>query len=242
MTIDRFKKDTGLEALTVKEKAELIVYYNQEKDNFLTLEELMVEFAKFGLNTPKNSRLREYLSKSKTVVRHADRKRYRIDSRQISNLRSKYPIDSLSTEASPIDHSILPPEIYHGSRGYVVKLANQINVSYEVAAYDGCAVLMRRLLEVLLVTLYEKEKIRQEIESDQQGSLKNLSAIIQDTLSNKRFDLSKPSRDVIDNYRVIGNLSAHRIQYNYNRSEIDKIKGDYRVLIEELLYKSGLKK
>ena len=71
---------------------------------------------------------------------------------------------------------------------------------------------------------------------------KNLSFIINDILQNKRFSLSKEVLSVLDKFRMLGNLSAHKIQYNAKKIYIDEIKILYRVTIEELLYLSEIKK
>jgi len=47
--------------------------------------------------------------------------------------------------------TILPEPDYQGTRGYIESLAKQINASYEHNIFDGCAVLMRRLFEILLI-------------------------------------------------------------------------------------------
>jgi hypothetical protein len=243
MTESSFSKLYKLAGLTVKEKAELIVYYLQESSNMNpTLEELYDGFIDFGFLKPNRSRLKNYLSSSKLVVKTSDRKFYRINPRHLDELKLKYPVNAMIQEAMTEKFEVLPPDLYNDSRGYVKKLANQINVSYETAVFDGCAMLMRRLLEVLLISSYIKHGIVNSIKNPSGDGYKVLSYIIQDTLSNRLFDLSKGSRDTIDKFRIMGNLSAHRIEYNCTLSELNKVKSDYRVLIEELLYKSGLKK
>ncbi len=41
---------------------------------------------------------------------------------------------------------------------------------------------------------------------------------------------------------IFGNYAAHRIEYNTTKKDLDEIKVKYRVILEELYYKSGLKK
>lgn len=45
-----------------------------------------------------------------------------------------------------------------------------------------------------------------------------------------------------DVFRQLGNFSAHKIQYNANRKDIDNVQLRYRVTIEDLLYAAGIKK
>ena len=44
-----------------------------------------------------------------------------------------------------------------------------------------------------------------------------------------------------DRFRMLGNLSAHKIQYNAKKAYIDEVITLYRVAIEELLYISKIK-
>ena len=71
---------------------------------------------------------------------------------------------------------------------------------------------------------------------------KNLSYIINYTNSTKPFRLSKEVIEILDDFRQIGNFSAHKIQYNSKRKDIDNVKLKYRLTIEELLYTSKIKK
>ena len=135
----------------------------------------------------------------------------------------------------------IPKILYEETRGYIECLCKQINASYEYNIYDGCAILMRRLLEILLIHSYEaigKIGLIQEAS----GEYKGLSYIINYTLSNKPFSLAKESQELLDTFRQLGNFSAHKIQYNAKRKYIDDVKVVYRLTMEELLYISKMKK
>ena len=100
---------------------------------------------------------------------------------------------------------------------------------------------MRRLIEILLILSYRHHSIETQIE-DPTGGFKSLSKIIGDAKTNKTLGLSKPTKECIDEFRILGNFSAHRIEYNCKRGDIEKIRLDYRATVEELLYKAGIKK
>ena len=62
------------------------------------------------------------------------------------------------------DHQhVLPTSVVRNTRGYLEKVANQINGCYERAWYDACAVMIRRLIETLIIEVYEHYKIAQNI-------------------------------------------------------------------------------
>ena len=98
---------------------------------------------------------------------------------------------------------------------------------------------MRRLLEIMLILSYEKLAIASEIK-DSDNEYKNLNFIIGNAISNSPLSLSRNTRDCLDQFRKVGNFSAHKIHYNAKKSDIRNIALDYRAAIEELLYKSEL--
>lgn len=143
------------------------------------------------------------------------------------------------TEDIVSDDTILPESLYKGTRGFIEALAKQINASFENNIFDGCAVLMRRLLEVLLILTYEKIGIESEIKQSD-GSYMLLNGIVSNATSHKKLGLSRNTKESLEDFRVIGNFSAHKIYYNAKRKDITSISKNYRATIEELLYKSGI--
>lgn len=135
---------------------------------------------------------------------------------------------------------ILPIELTNKTRGFIEKLAKQINSTYQNNDFDACSMCMRRLLEILLILTYQRNNKENDIKDN--DNYKNLSSIINFTKSNNYFNLSKKVLDTIDEFRKLGNHSAHRIYYNCLKKEIDAVKSEFRVTVEELLYKSNIKK
>lgn len=50
---------------------------------------------------------------------------------------------------------LFPIEIVKGTRGYVEKIAEQANGCYEKGWYDACAVMVRRLIEILIIDSFD---------------------------------------------------------------------------------------
>lgn len=53
---------------------------------------------------------------------------------------------------------IIPLELYKGTRQNIKSIADQINKSFHFGIYDGCAVLMRRFIERLLILAFKEIK------------------------------------------------------------------------------------
>jgi hypothetical protein len=115
-----------------------------------------------------------------------------------------------------------------------------MNSAYEHNIFDGCAVLMRRLVEVLLILSYRHLGIEAEIQ-DADGNYVILDGIITNAVQNKKLGLSRNSRQHLDTYRKLGNFSAHKIEYICRREYIQPHIQDYRALSVELLHKSGIR-
>ena len=111
---------------------------------------------------------------------------------------------------------------------------------YENGWYDGCAVMIRRLLETLIVEVFENYKIATKIQNPN-GDFYYLSDLISCTLSETSWNLSRNSRQSMPKLKTVGDLSAHSRRYNAHKSDIDNIIPDLRVVVQELLYLAGLK-
>src|SRR5258708_8647961 len=58
---------------------------------------------------------------------------------------------------------VVPRSVVRSTRGYVEKVLNQANGSYEKGWYDACAVMIRRLIETLIIEAFEKHQIADKI-------------------------------------------------------------------------------
>lgn len=117
----------------------------------------------------------------------------------------------------------------------------QINASYENNLYDCAAVIMRRLLEGLLVLSFQNAGIESEIIDKSGKRHVALDQIIKIAEQNEALALSANTKKDMMLFKDLGNYSAHKIWYNCTRGDIKPHILKYRAIIEELLYKSGLK-
>ncbi len=99
---------------------------------------------------------------------------------------------------------------------------------------------MRRMVEVCLIHTYENLGIESQI-SIALGKYKDLKEIIKDAISSSAINLTLDSKECLDEFRQLGNLSAHQLFYNCKPEEINRVKKKFRLLIEELFNKAGKK-
>lgn len=147
-----------------------------------------------------------------------------------------------SNDGSSISESgsVLPSVLFENTSHNLQTLCKQINASYEGNLFDCTAVMMRRLLEGLLVLVYQNNGIEEEI-TEKSGWHYTLDKIIKNAVQNSTLALSAGTKRDMAIFKDIGNYSAHKIWYNTTKQDIEPHILKYRVIIEELMYKAGLK-
>lgn len=241
MTLTKFLQESDFANQNELRRVLLLAFYylRQGEVKSFTLEMVSEWLIKLGYAKPNGTRLRERLRKSKLFV-SAGSGSHRIHPSGLEALDMEFPgIEKQSEEIVSLD-SIVPENLLQKKRSFILSLIRQVNSSYENNIFDGCAVLMRRLLEILLVLSYEKIGIEEEIQDDK-SHYKNLNSIIDNAITNKALGLSRNTKDCLGTFRKLGNFSAHKIFYNANKKSIELVILDYRAAIEELLYKSELR-
>lgn len=136
---------------------------------------------------------------------------------------------------------ILPFELYRGKRDNITRIGDQINKAFHFEIYDGCAVLMRRLIEMLLVLTFKEHHIENEI-LDVDGNFQQLSEIIKIASKNRLLGLSRNAKEYLEIFREKGNLSAHNLFHNARKKDLEILQPKFRHLVEELFYKAGILK
>lgn len=143
------------------------------------------------------------------------------------------------TETVESNSELLEEAKFCGKRNYLDRLIRQINNTYTNHCYDACAVLMRRLFEVLLVLAYQHHNIDDQIKDASGNGYIMLEGIVSNAKNNATLKFSRIKKE-FDIFRMVGNFSAHSISYTAGVKDIDDIKLNYRVMTEELFTKAGL--
>lgn len=128
-----------------------------------------------------------------------------------------------------------------GTRGYIERIVHQINGSYYHGWYDACAVMIRRLIETLIIEVFEAHHLAHKIK-DSRGNFLFLRDLIDHILKEGTWSLGRNARDVLPKLKDVGDKSAHSRRYIAHRQDIDRLKDDLRTVVQELVYLSELKK
>jgi hypothetical protein len=136
---------------------------------------------------------------------------------------------------------ILPQAMVRGTRGYIEKVVNQINGCYEKGWFDGCAVMMRRLVETLIIECFEEHKIAHKIKHPLSGDYLYLGDLVDAMVKETTWSLGRNAKQGLPRLKSIGDQSAHSRRFNAFREDIDKRSDDFRTVCQELLYIAKLK-
>lgn len=242
MNLSTYSKKMNLDYKNEVDKCLYIGYYLMVKKGAVefSLEDLLSCFDLLHFSKPNVSRLKGKLKTSKAIISGKSIAVYKLHSKTIKTLDEEMPDLKERSEEIISDDDILPEILFSGTRGYLISLSKQINASYENNIFDGCAVLMRRLIEILLIHSYENLGIDSEIK-DSDENYKMLNHIVTNAKANRTLALSRNTKKSVESYRSLGNFSAHKIFYNAKRKDIDIVKNEFRASVEELMYKSGIK-
>jgi len=242
MNIETYARVALLADASELQKVALLAYFfSAAKDQQeFTPKEMAEILAALGYAKPNVTRLTERLRQSRDFIKGSKIGFFRLSVSAKENFSKQFP-DIGSSEEIVSDSTLIPEILFESiNRPYLLKTVQQINAAYESNLFDACALMMRRLLELLLIHAFQKTGIESDA-LDSDGSFQNLKTLINKAKSRSEINLSGAVRISIDQFRELGNLSAHHIHYNCHRADIRSLRMEYRAVIEELLYKAGFK-
>ena len=145
-----------------------------------------------------------------------------------------------SGTASSFSEPVIYMALVRNTRGYIEKVAHQINGSYQHGWYDATSVMVRRLIETLIIECYEAHSIDGKIKDDQ-GNYLFLKDLIDLFLAESAWTIGRTVKQVLPKLKDIGDKSAHSRRYNAHREDIDKVSPHLRDAVQELLSVAKLK-
>ncbi len=201
------------------------------KDSFLARD---IEACFNILKIPPYSNISAYLSKAvkkKTVVKNKQ------GGYNLSLAETKR-IDRIVNAPRDVTPSedFFPLELFDGTRDYLKKTAKQAIICYDYRAYDACLVMIRRLIETLIIELFEKRDIADRIKNSQ-GNYMFCGDLIGELLKEKKlWTIGRNTVQALPSIKTKGDLSAHNRRFNAKKSDLDQLKDDLRITIEELIH------
>ena len=244
MQLLKFIEAVDLVAKSEVERAKLLCFYHFKEDGetAFTLSNIAVWMEECNFSRLNTSRLKDHLTKGKGkafFISKTVKNAIEFVPAVFQTLEREYGALWMDTVTIESHDELIEEAKFCGKRNYLDRLIQQINFTYGNNCYDACAVLMRRLFEVLLVLAYQNMGIEGGI-TNHDGSHKMLEGIVKDAVQNKALGVPARISKNFNAFREVGNNSAHSITYTAGKLDIDNISRDYRVMMEDLYNRAGL--
>jgi len=130
--------------------------------------------------------------------------------------------------------------LVRGTRGYIERVANQVNGAYENGWYDARAVMLRRLVETLIIEAFEHHGIANKIQNSN-GDFLYLRDLVDKTLAERSWNIGRNAKQALPKLKDLGDKSAHSRRYLAQRGDIQPLLVDIRTVVQEMLFLAGLK-
>ncbi|MDA0780618.1 MAG: hypothetical protein O2810_01080 [Bacteroidetes bacterium] len=143
----------------------------------------------------------------------------------------------IGTPALPsnVHSDFFPIELFDNTRSYLKTIANQALASYNKGIYDGCSVLTRKLIEILIIECFERYGNDNLIKKPD-GNFLYLSDLIIELLKEPAWNIGRNAKASLPKIKKVGDKSAHNRRFIARKSDLDKIQDDIRTVIEELIH------
>ncbi len=240
MTIDDFLRRIDGDQLTTMERALALLWWSGREDHTvgLSAREVCEVLERNGHPKQNASRLQSNLEKSRATAK-AGTDRWRLHPRGRKVLDETFSGVATARAIPVATDSVLPRELFDSTRGYLEKVVYQLNVSYDNGLFDCCAVMSRRVLETLLIEVYEAAGRANEAK-DADGHFLMFAGLLGNFEKDAKYHPSRNALKGLRDFKTLGDLSAHNRRFNARKDDIDRVRDGLRVAVEELLSLAGL--
>ena len=144
-------------------------------------------------------------------------------------------------QATPVVASDLFPLaiLSEAGRGYLVTVGRQMNGCFERGWYDAAAVMMRRLLEIAIIEAFEAKAVAANITAAD-GNYYQLTDLVAKALAEPSWTLSRNTKKYLPRLKDLGHQSAHGRYYHAKVEDIEQVRPQCRIVIEEFLHLAEL--
>ena len=157
MKVEQFASWVNLANKTELENIEhLVLYFLEDKEQAeFTVADMSSILVGLGYGKANGARLKGKTKKSSTFVNGSKKGLFKLSVKRVAALRVDF--SDLSESEEIISNESLLSEILfkEANRLYLLKVAQQINATYENNLFDGCALMTRLSLETLLIQCFE---------------------------------------------------------------------------------------
>jgi len=132
-----------------------------------------------------------------------------------------------------IREEFIAEELLNDHEQIIKEILHEINLCYEYDCFNGCAVLIRRLVESLIILAFDVHGIADQIR-DVAGNNLGLELLIAKATQSRELSLTRNTKVGLPKPKFYGDLAAHNPRARVRKTDLDKFQAEIRVVIEEL--------
>jgi len=240
MTIDDFFRRIDEDKLTSAGRALALIWWSGRENPAVGLNtrEICDVLERNGHPKQNVSRMEANLERSRATAK-AGTSRWRLHPRTRKELNNRFSGVATARPLPDPTDSVLPRELFASTRGYLEKVVFQLNASYDHGLFDCCNVMCRRVLETLLIEVYEAAGRASEIK-DADGNFFMFAKLLGNFEKDSAYHPGRNALKGLRDFKALGDLSAHNRRFNARKDDIDRVRDGLRVAAEELLSLAGL--
>jgi hypothetical protein len=144
-------------------------------------------------------------------------------------------LKSLTANPVPSSEQVLPMDVVRGTRKYIEKIVLEANGCYEHQWYDACAVMIRRVVETLIIEVYEASGKEANIK-DKDNHYFMLGGLVDKITADQSWNLGRETKAALPLLKSLGDRSAHNRRYLARKMDIDNILPGLRVVADDLIH------
>jgi len=148
-------------------------------------------------------------------------------------------IQNLTGPQQPSSEMVLPSAVLAKAPTYLQRSLLQANGCYERRWFDASSVMIRKLIENLIIDVYEKHGKEGEIKKDSDYFM--LSGLITAILHQNYWQLQRETKRELPEIKKLGDRAAHNRRYEATKQDIDQIRSGLRAAVDDLLHLAGHK-
>jgi hypothetical protein len=204
-------------------------------------EDLTIVFATTPIPTADGTSFFSLLAQgSSAEASERDRTRALRDLRLLAEARIIKALERADHPDTPATQEVLPLDLVANTRGYISSVALQANGCYERGWYDAASLMIRKLIEILIVELYERSG-RVNLIRRSSGDFMMLGDLIDVLVADSAWNLARETKSSLPKIKWLGDQSAHNRRFVAKKPDVEKVIPGLRVAVEDLLHLSQLK-
>lgn len=132
-----------------------------------------------------------------------------------------------------VSAELIPVTLFTNTRDYLNKVVIQINGCYINWYYDACAAMMRRLIETLIIEIYENAQRLDDIK--EKGEIISLEKLLDKLFGDSKIHVSRNVKKTLEKIKTIGDTGSHNRKVNLLTHNISDLKTEFNIAVQELL-------